>query len=165
MSVATIASLFAFGAVACSSSNDNNGETATATEAMTDQTPTSQGTDVNLQLLEYQIIPDVESVPAGSVTFNASNIGGAEHEVVIIKTDLAPDALPTNNVGKVDEEGEGLETIDEIPEFEPGEDQTLTLDLDAGSYVLICNIVDVNDDGSTVSHYEEGMYVPFEVTE
>jgi len=36
------------------------------------------------------------------------------------------------------------------------------VDLDAGNYVLICNIVE-EEDGETVSHYQEGMRTPFTV--
>ncbi len=78
----------------------------------------------------------------------------------MIRTDLAPDALPTNENGSVNEEGEGVEAIDEIPEFPPGETQSLTLDLEAGNYVLICNIY---TESEQESHYQEGMRVAFTV--
>ena len=116
---------------------------------------------VNVNLLEYQIVPDLDAVAAGSVTFNASNIGGAVHELVIVKTDVAPDALPVGENGAVDESGEGIAVFSRIDEFAAQSDATITLDLEAGSYVLICNIVD--DDG--VSHYQEGMHVAFTVSE
>ena len=116
---------------------------------------------VNVNLLEYQIVPDLDAVAAGSVTFNASNIGVAVHELVIVKTDVAPDALPVGENGAVDESGEGIAVFSRIDEFAAQSDATITLDLEAGSYVLICNIVD--DDG--VSHYQEGMHVAFTVSE
>ena len=116
---------------------------------------------VNVNLLEYQIVPDLDAVAAGSVTFNASNIGGAVHELVIVKTDVAPDALPVGENGAVDESGEGIAVFSRIDEFAAQSDATITLDLEAGSYVLICNIVD--DDG--LSHYQEGMHVAFTISE
>ena len=83
------------------------------------------------------------------------------HEFVVFKTDLAPDALPTGEDGSVDEEGEGVELKDEIEDIAVGDTPTLTLDLDAGSYVFICNIVD--DGRRRVSHYQQGMRVAFTV--
>ena len=57
------------------------------------------------------------SAAAGDVTFNATNTGPDDvHEFVVFLTDLAPDALPTNEDGSVDEEGEGLELQGEIEE-------------------------------------------------
>lgn len=160
--IALLSAALAIGAVSCSDdNNDGDGAVATATEAM-DETP--MASEVGVALTEWQIIPDVESVAAGSVTFNAENIGQEVHELVIIKTDLAPDALPANDDGKVDEEGEGIEAIDEIEEFAAGGEESLTVDLEAGNYVLICNILTTEDDGTIESHYQLGMTVAFEVT-
>lgn len=72
------------------------------------------GGTVNVTLQEFAVILAESSVQAGAVTFEATNEGPADpHELVVIKTDLAPDALPTNDVGLVDEEGEGIEVIGE----------------------------------------------------
>jgi uncharacterized cupredoxin-like copper-binding protein len=78
----------------------------------------------------------------------------------VIKTDLAPDALPTDENGAVEEEGEGMEVIDEIEDIPVGETQTLTVDLDAGNYVLICNIFDEEEQEA---HYSMGMRTAFTV--
>lgn len=43
----------------------------------------------------------------------------------------------------------------------PAVPQTLTIDLAAGRYVLICNIVEKDDE--IESHYQEGMRVSFTV--
>jgi hypothetical protein len=82
---------------------------------------------------------------------------------VVIHTDLAPDALPTADDGSVDEAGEGIEVIGEIEEFAPGESQTGTFDLAAGSYVLICNVVE-EEEGEVEAHYHLGMHAAFTVT-
>jgi uncharacterized cupredoxin-like copper-binding protein len=120
------------------------------------------GTTVDITLQEFAVIPGATSAPAGSITFEATNDGpDDDHELVVIRTDLAPDALPTNEDGSANEEGEGVEAIDEIPEFAPGGTQSLTLDLEAGAYVLICNVYDPDEDEA---HYQEGMRVAFTVT-
>jgi uncharacterized cupredoxin-like copper-binding protein len=120
------------------------------------------GATVDVTLQEFAVVPSESSASAGEVTFDATNEGPEDdHELVVIQTDLAIDALPTDENGAVDEEGEGITVLDEIEEFPPGETQSLTLDLDAGGYVLICNIWDETEQES---HYQEGMRVAFTVT-
>lgn len=53
----------------------------------------SKRATVGVELGEWFINSDSASVAAGSVTFEVSNIGKSGHELVLIKTDLAPDAL------------------------------------------------------------------------
>lgn len=121
------------------------------------------GGTVEVTLQEFAIAATPTSIGAGEVTFEATNDGPADpHELVVFRTDLAPDGLPTGDDGAVDEEGEGVELIDEIEEFPVGETQSMTLDLDAGSYVFICNIVE-EEDGEPESHYQEGMRLAFTV--
>jgi uncharacterized cupredoxin-like copper-binding protein len=54
-----------------------------------------------------------------------------------------------------------MEVIDEIEDMEVNDTQTLTVDLDAGSYALICNIYDKSENEA---HYSEGMRTQFTVT-
>lgn len=120
------------------------------------------GATVNVSLIEWSVVPDTTSVAAGSVTFNATNDGAENHELVVIRTDLAPDALPVVE-GKVDEDQ--VEVIGEIEEFASGTTESATFDLEPGNYVLICNITEVEEDGEIESHYQLGMRTAFEVTE
>ena len=144
-----MAAVFAAGATACSDDNDGGA------------TNVARSLEVNLDLFEYQIVPDLDAVAAGSVAFNASNVGDAAHELVIIRTDLAPDALPVGEDGAVDESGEGVAVIGRIGEFAAQSDASITVDLETGSYVLICNIVE----GDALSYYQEGMYRAFTISE
>jgi hypothetical protein len=91
------------------------------------------------------------------------NIGGTVHELVVIKTDLAPESLPTAEDGSVDETGEGIEVIDEAEDIPAQDEASFTTELEAGSYALICNVVQENDDGTTIVHYTEGMHTGFTV--
>ena len=76
------------------------------------------------------------------------------------RPDLGITELPTVEDGSVDESGEGLEVIGEIEDIPVGETQSVTLDLEAGNYVLICNIYDADEDEA---HYqEEGSWRPVE---
>lgn len=121
------------------------------------------GETVQVTLQEFAVLPAQDSASAGEVTFDVENTGPEDnHELVVIATDLAPDALPTTSEGAVDEEGEGIEVIGEIEEFPPGETRTKTFDLEAGSYVLICNVVEEHE-GETDAHYQMGMRTAFTV--
>jgi iron uptake system component EfeO len=122
------------------------------------------GGPVTITLQEFAVSADPASVPAGSVTFDVTNDGPEDvHEFVVIKTDLAPTDLPTDEDGAVLEDGEGMEVVDEIEDIPVGESQTLTVDLEAGAYALICNIVQEEDDGTLEAHYAEGMRTGFTV--
>ena len=123
----------------------------------------SSPTTVTATLGEWSIAVDKDSVPAGPVVFDVTNDGPTDpHEFVIVKTDLAPGDLPVDDTGKVDEEGAGLTFIGEIEELEVGANASATFDLEAGNYVLICNIVDTAD-GATEAHYVLGMRLAFTV--
>lgn len=122
-----------------------------------------EGGTVEVTLQEFAVGAQPATIGAGEVTFEATNTGPDDlHELVIVRTDLGAISLPTNPDGSVDEEGEGIELIGEIEEFPVGETESATFDLEAGSYVLFCNIVE-QEDGETESHYQEGMRLDFTV--
>ena len=116
---------------------------------------------VEVTVKEFEVLPASASTQAGEVTFEVTNDGPEdEHEFVVIKTDLDPGDLPTDSTGAVDEDGDGIEVIDELEEIPVGETEELTVNLEAGSYVLICNIF---EDSENESHYQNGMRTAFEV--
>ncbi len=121
------------------------------------------GTSVDVTLQEWAVVVGSQSAPAGQVTFDITNDGPEDvHEFVIFRTDLDPGALPTDEHGAVDEEGEGLELVDEVEDVEVGATEQLTVDMEPGSYVLVCNIYSEDEDEA---HYRMGMRSPFEVTD
>lgn len=125
--------------------------------------PAGGTVEATVQEFAVSVVPS--SVGAGSVTFDVTNEGPDDvHEFVIIKTDLDITALPADEDGAVDEEGEGMEVIDEIEDIEVGDTQSVTADLDAGTYALICNITEEEPDGEIESHYANGMRTSFTVT-
>jgi uncharacterized cupredoxin-like copper-binding protein len=86
------------------------------------------------------------------VTFNVTNSGTTIHEFVVVETDTkAADLTVVDN--KIDESV--LTPVDEIEDIEAGATPTLTVDLAAGHYVLLCNIE---------THYSQGMYADFDVS-
>jgi len=122
------------------------------------------GGTVNVNLQEFAVVPAVASIGHGKVTFVATNSGPDDpHEMVIFKTDLGVHELPASAEGKVDEAGAGVTMMGEIEEFDPGKTGTITVDLTSGRYVLVCNIVQDEPDGTKESHYLKGMSVEFTV--
>jgi uncharacterized cupredoxin-like copper-binding protein len=137
---------------------DSNKENATQQGSAS-----STSSTVNVSLSEWSIVPDKASVLAGRVTFNARNDskGDHEHEMVVVRTDLDPSALPVAE-GEVDENQ--IQVIGEIEGIAPGATGSVTLDLQPGKYVLICNLVEQGADGNVDRHYQFGMRTAFEVT-
>lgn len=122
----------------------------------------SDSNEVGIVLSEFVVQPDSTSASAGDVTFNADNEGQDEHEFVVVKADDASE-LPTDADGAVDEGGlEPGQLIGEIEGLEPGASGEATLGLDSGTYVLFCNIVDEEPDGTIESHFAEGMFTTFQ---
>ena len=135
---------------ACGGDDDGSGDAADGAVAIT--------------LKEFAVAAEPASVPAGSVTFDVTNEGPDDvHEFVVISTDLGATELPTDDDGAVLETGEGMEVVDEIEDIPIGDTPTLTVDLAAGSYVLICNILQEEPDGTLEAHYSVGMRTGFTV--
>jgi len=130
------------GAVACSSSSSST--TSSAGDSDTG--------GISATEKDFAIDLASSSAPAGSVTFNISNEGPSTHEFVIVKSDDAPDALPVKD-NEVEEDK--LDVVDEAEDIAPSTTGTLTTDLEAGSYVIICNVT---------GHYEAGMHTAFTVS-
>ncbi len=120
------------------------------------------GGTVNVTLQEFSVGTDPTTTDAGEVVFEATNEGPDDvHEFVVFLTDLGPTELPTDENGAVVETGEGIELKGEIEDILVGETKSVTLDLEAGNYVFICNIWDPSEQES---HYQEGMRTTFTVS-
>lgn len=114
------------------------------------------GTTVEVELGEdggeLYVRPSVESVKAGTTTFAVANEGAMPHEFVLLRTDTPADDLPEADGGKVKEEGR----LAYVPPITPdARTSYVTLDLEPGKYVLLCNVP---------GHYGLGQYAAFTVT-
>ena len=119
------------------------------------QEPTLSGTPMNVLLEDFKVRQDAAVVPAGTVSFHILNQGPTTHEFIVVRTDRAPDKLPLQRDGlTVDEEGPGVELLDEAEGLDIDDRQTMVLDLAAGHYVLYCNLE---------GHYLGGMYAALTV--
>jgi uncharacterized cupredoxin-like copper-binding protein len=142
---------------ACGSDDDNGGTASAGTGATNPGTTAAAGggSAVDVTEKDFAVAVSPSSAQSGDITFNINNEGPSTHEFVIFKTDLAPDALPTNDDGTVDEEGKGVEHIDEVEDIASGSEATLDVNLEPGSYVFICNLP---------GHYQAGMHTAFTVS-
>ncbi len=103
----------------------------------------------------------MDSIAAGNVRFQIANVGPKySHELVVLKTDLDPGALPLSGPGMVDKFDSEIMVIGESEGVPVAANQALDVWLTAGSYVLLCNIVDENG-----PHFKLGMRTAFSVTD
>ncbi len=113
----------------------------------------------------YSMTASPASVAAGEVTFEISNEGLIAHEFKVVKlgedgmsADLAD--LPTEG-GLLSEMGASLDGVGEIldslleADLPADGSDDLTVTLEAGEYMLICNVA---------THYQLGMWTTFTVT-
>jgi uncharacterized cupredoxin-like copper-binding protein len=112
--------------------------------------PTPRGTPHNVLLKDFEVRQEATVVPAGSVSFRIRNEGPTSHELIVVRTDLAPGKLTLQDDGlTVDEEADGIELVDDVDSLDIDDRETLVLDLTPGHYVLYCNFE---------GHYLGGMY-------
>jgi uncharacterized cupredoxin-like copper-binding protein len=109
---------------------------------------------VRATLLSNAIQLDAREVEPGAVTLEVHNAAPDRvvHELVVLKTDLAEDALPVRK-GAVPERK--FRKIGEVEDVAPGKSKRLALTLAPGHYVLICN---------KPGHYSMGMHASLAVT-
>ena len=65
---------------------------------------------MSVELSEF-VIAERSTAIAGEITFVVSNVGSAEHEFIVVRTDLAPDALPLLEDGSAANEAQ-LEIVE-----------------------------------------------------
>jgi glucose/arabinose dehydrogenase len=138
-------------------------QTAAPTELPSPEpTPTEEAppeATITVTLSDSAIELDVASGPAGVFTFVTTNDGTIPHELVIVDTDLAPDALPQTENGRFDLAGGGAVVLAQTPAISTGGTDRLSYELEAGNYVLISNLVNAEGEGD----YSLGMYTAFTV--
>ena len=91
--------------------------------------------------------PDTFSA-TGEITLQVKNYAALIHNLRVLRTDLSPDGLPTNDQAMVDIEAAG-EILYSSDDLQNGGEEEVSLSLDPGTYVLFCNIP---------GHYQLRMY-------
>jgi uncharacterized cupredoxin-like copper-binding protein len=110
--------------------------------------------DVTVTLRDDGIDLSDATPAAGSLTFEGINEGTATHEFEVfgVPEGVDADALPVEDgVAAADEM---LTVIDEVEDIAPGTSARLTVNLEPGTYALICNLP---------GHYGAGMHRTFTV--
>jgi plastocyanin len=144
--------------VGCSSSKSASTPTTAADGGGGGVTiPAADGAPLGVQATDQSataqsFVFDKTTIAAGKVTITFVNKGNRQHELILLKTDTAADALvvdPATN--KVSEDA----SVGEISETDAGKTVVKTFDLKPGKYVFVCNIE---------KHYGQGMRQAFTVT-
>ena len=114
------------------------------------------GEELDVVLSEFVVEPENGSVAAGEVTFVADNQGAEVHELLVVDAD-SPDELPVDADGAFDEAAFGADKIlGEAEDIAPGDQAEVTVDVEPGNYVLLCNLVEM-EGGEVESHFAMGM--------
>ena len=118
---------------------------------------------LEIDLREWNVTLNKESVKAGKVSIAAKNRGGEVHELVLIKMNegmmMATGRLPVSQHGDI-EEGKMRfgRLIGEIEGLTPGKKVKQEFDLAPGRYAIVCNMLEQEPDGSLEAHYSMGMH-------
>lgn len=113
----------------------------------------AQTAAINIDLAEFTLKASAVSAPAGTVNFSAKNGGANNHELVIVRSNAAPGSLALNAANGVDEAQ--IQIVKRMDRIAGGASGTLSADLTAGTYILLCNVG---------THYSRGMNIAFTVT-
>ena len=111
--------------------------------------PGETAQEIAVVLDEWSVTPELGGMDAGVVEFVVTNGGSEPHELVVIRSDAESSALPVVD-GLVPESDVDFEG--EVEEFPAGSIRSGTFRLEAGRYLLICNIP---------QHYQSGMVAEF----
>jgi uncharacterized cupredoxin-like copper-binding protein len=113
--------------------------------------------DMDLSAGKMAMKLSVTEVKAGKITFVSANKSDKkrDHEVLLVKTDLAPQALPRTIDGQSIDEKK-LPGLLELGDLKPGKTKKKVISLTPGKYLLLCNIP---------GHTDAGMFAQLTVTE
>lgn len=117
-------------------------------EAAAPAPPAPLGHTSATTLKEYTVTPRPSEVAAGRVAFKVRNAGAINHEFVVLRTNKKASELLKGS--EADETG----NVGEIGDIQPGQTKTLSLNLKAGHYALICNLA---------GHYKAGQHADLTV--
>jgi len=113
--------------------------------------PLPADVNVTVDLKEYAVTLSVASIKAGTIKFGIRNNGTMVHDFDIYKTDLPLDKLPVDG-GSAKVKMDGL--VKQMINISANRSTTITADLTAGRYVIICNVA---------GHYQLGMRAELQV--
>ena len=105
---------------------------------------------------DFRLTLTYPTVRAGLIDIPITNDGPSPHELIVFATDLAPDAMPRNAEGRIDEEAPSVKNdFDTGDNVAPGATKRFQAVLQPGHYVVVCNLP---------AHYDKGMRTALTVT-
>lgn len=117
-------------------------------------TPTvsAVGATVSISLTQWSVTPTATTIPAGKVSFKVSNVGSITHEFVVLKTNTLAADIPIGSFegekDRINEDTSGT-NVGETGDMKVGATKTITIGLQPGHYVFLCNLP---------AHYGLGMH-------
>ncbi len=110
--------------------------------------------DVQVSLKDFDLTVSPTDVPAGQVTLAATNAGPSTHEFEVFSV---ADGVDANDLPVEDDVAvtDGLTLVDELEDVLPGSTASLDVDLEPGTYAVVCNLPE---------HYAQGMHATLKVT-
>jgi uncharacterized cupredoxin-like copper-binding protein len=97
------------------------------------------GNHVQVSMREYSVTPSTSHIHSGNVTFDVNNRGSMAHEMVVLQTILPAQSLPSGQGDTVNEDAPGVKDVGEVSDLSPGQSKSVTVDLQPGRYLLVCN--------------------------
>lgn len=118
MATAAISIAVPFGLAACGGDDESTGATASESPPSSEPASGGGGQTVAISATDFAFDPANPTVKAGAVTFNVTNDGKVVHEFEV--------------------EGNGF--AKEVEDIEPGESAKLPVNLEPGTYELVCHL-------------------------
>jgi len=125
-----------------------------ATAASASTPPASPASGATVTLAEWKVAVG-GTIKSGKTNLTISDVGVAQHELLIFKSNLDASAYPTDAAGDIIEKGAGVTLVSDGDNIDPSGSQTRAIDLAPGKYLFVCNIP---------GHFKQGMFTVVTVT-
>ena len=115
---------------------------------------------VTASLQEWEITLNKNTVKSGEIDFEIRNSGKDTHEIVFVKLDADQDisSIPRAKFNTADAQWLTPRTVGELEDIEPGQIKKISLRLQPGRYLIICNILEKENDDTMEAHFDKGMH-------
>lgn len=113
--------------------------TTTVPAATTSTAPPRDPVTIAVTLDDYAIRPAANALAPGAYQLSVTNVDRAPHDVVLVRTDLDIDELPTEGI-RVDEQDPRIDVRSRTSTIEPAGNGSLVATLQPGTYILVCTV-------------------------